>query len=271
MPCRFVDAVIVGHIAAQLAGGAGDAAMMRLHYLPRLVAWAGAVHIRSCRSDRQLAGSVLPDWLYHTCLRLYQPCALHHTLAAFSVRRSFAASIPTRRACSGRVSGGSKVLSALPLEHATFTSVLHCIVTVPSPAHALPLFSLYAQTNAALSSGRRKRAVPEGTASVEQLGSYTLTGSFPLHKTTQPGITALALHPTQVWLAGDCASSSILICFIKSNRKTAAGQQQLEEQPERSRATFVIVTGLSHTSRGITALALCPTQVTLAGRVVEVL
>jgi hypothetical protein len=40
--------------------------------------------------------------------------------------------------------------------------------------------------------------VPEGTATAEQLGSYTLTGSFPLHKTTQPGITALALHPTRV-------------------------------------------------------------------------
>jgi hypothetical protein len=58
------------------------------------------------------------------------------------------------------------------------------------------------QTNAALSSGRRKRAVPEGTATAEQLGSYTLTGSFPLHKTTQPGITALALHPTRVRISG---------------------------------------------------------------------
>lgn len=54
------------------------------------------------------------------------------------------------------------------------------------------------QTNTALSSGRRKRAVPAGTATAEQLATYTLTGSFPLHKTTQPGITALALHPTQV-------------------------------------------------------------------------
>lgn len=57
------------------------------------------------------------------------------------------------------------------------------------------------QTNAELSSGRRKRAIPEGTATPEGLASFTLKGSFPLHKTTQPGILALALHPTEVRLA----------------------------------------------------------------------
>jgi hypothetical protein len=54
------------------------------------------------------------------------------------------------------------------------------------------------QTNTALSSGRRKRAIPEGTATPEAIASFTLKGSFPLHKTTQPGILALALHPTEV-------------------------------------------------------------------------
>lgn len=54
------------------------------------------------------------------------------------------------------------------------------------------------QTNTQLSTGRRKRAIPEGTATPEAIASFTLKGSFPLHKTTQPGILALALHPTEV-------------------------------------------------------------------------
>lgn len=61
------------------------------------------------------------------------------------------------------------------------------------------------QTNNALSSGRRKRAIPEGTAAPEAIAAFTLKGSFPLHKTTQPGILALALHPTEVrppWFGG---------------------------------------------------------------------
>lgn len=62
------------------------------------------------------------------------------------------------------------------------------------------------QTNTALSSGRRKRAIPEGTATPEAIASFTLKGSFPLHKTTQPGILALALHPTEVSCTG-CAFS----------------------------------------------------------------
>lgn len=62
------------------------------------------------------------------------------------------------------------------------------------------LLLLLPQTNAALSSGRRKRAIPEGTATADDIAAYTLLGSFPLHKTTQPGILALALHPDQVSL-----------------------------------------------------------------------
>eukprot|EP00882_Tetradesmus_deserticola_P005719 GHRQ01006021.1.p1 GENE.GHRQ01006021.1~~GHRQ01006021.1.p1 ORF type:complete len:526 (+),score=265.32 GHRQ01006021.1:450-2027(+) len=69
------------------------------------------------------------------------------------------------------------------------------------------------QTNAALSSGRRKRGVPEGTATAEQLGGYSLTGSFPLHKTTQPGITALALHPTQPSLLASCGADATVQLF----------------------------------------------------------
>lgn len=66
------------------------------------------------------------------------------------------------------------------------------------PSHACATSCVDTQTNAQLSSGRRKRAVPEGTASPETISSFTLKGSFPLHKTTQPGILAMALHPTEV-------------------------------------------------------------------------
>ncbi|WIA40690.1 hypothetical protein OEZ86_004386 [Tetradesmus obliquus] len=93
------------------------------------------------------------------------------------------------------------------------------------------------QTNAALSSGRRKRAVPEGTASVEQLGSYTLTGSFPLHKTTQPGITALALHPTQTNLLASCGADATVQLF------DLAAQRQLPALTGHSKRVTAAVWG----------------------------
>jgi hypothetical protein len=71
-----------------------------------------------------------------------------------------------------------------------------CLPVCATPV--LPASRLLPQTNTQLSSGRRKRAVPEGTATPEAIGAFTLKGSFPLHKTTQPGILALALHPTEV-------------------------------------------------------------------------
>lgn len=69
------------------------------------------------------------------------------------------------------------------------------------------------QTNAELSSGRRKRAIPEGTATPEGLASFTLKGSFPLHKTTQPGILALALHPTESNLLATCGADATVQLF----------------------------------------------------------
>eukprot|EP00879_Flechtneria_rotunda_P002006 GHRR01002183.1.p1 GENE.GHRR01002183.1~~GHRR01002183.1.p1 ORF type:complete len:517 (+),score=206.67 GHRR01002183.1:358-1908(+) len=79
------------------------------------------------------------------------------------------------------------------------------------------------QTNSQLSSGRRKRAIPEGTATPEQIASYSLTGSYPLHKTTQPGILALALHPTQSHLLATCGADTTVQLFdLAQQRQLAA-------------------------------------------------
>jgi pre-mRNA-processing factor 19 len=53
-----------------------------------------------------------------------------------------------------------------------------------------------------LSKGRKKRQVPAGTASVEQLEGYSLQGSYPLHKTTAGGILSIDLLPGQVGRGG---------------------------------------------------------------------
>lgn len=75
------------------------------------------------------------------------------------------------------------------------------------------------QTNTQLSSGRRKRAVPEGTATPEAIGAFTLKGSFPLHKTTQPGILALALHPTEANLLATCGADATVQLFDLANQR----------------------------------------------------
>ena len=49
--------------------------------------------------------------------------------------------------------------------------------------------------NAQLSQGRKKRAIPEGLASTEDLASASVLGSHPLHQTTAGGIVSLDLNP----------------------------------------------------------------------------
>ncbi|KAK9804685.1 hypothetical protein WJX72_000013 [[Myrmecia] bisecta] len=50
--------------------------------------------------------------------------------------------------------------------------------------------------NQQLSKGRKKRAVAPGLAAAEDIEAFTLLGSHPLHKTTQPGISAIDVSPT---------------------------------------------------------------------------
>ncbi len=52
--------------------------------------------------------------------------------------------------------------------------------------------------NVSLSKARKKRAISETLASVEELASFSLLGNTPLHKVRGGGITALALNPDNV-------------------------------------------------------------------------
>ena len=49
--------------------------------------------------------------------------------------------------------------------------------------------------NAQLSQGRKKRAIPEGLATTDDLASASVLGSHPLHQTTAGGIVSLDLNP----------------------------------------------------------------------------
>ena len=53
-----------------------------------------------------------------------------------------------------------------------------------------------------LSKGRKKRQIPENTATVGDLEGYGMVGSFPLHKTIAGGILSLDLQPDKVRALG---------------------------------------------------------------------
>merc|ERR1712205_113155 len=46
-----------------------------------------------------------------------------------------------------------------------------------------------------LSKGRKKRAVPEGSATAEQVAGYSEKGSHPIHSASKPGILCVAVDP----------------------------------------------------------------------------
>jgi len=49
-----------------------------------------------------------------------------------------------------------------------------------------------------LSKGRKKRAVPTGTAAVEEVAEYSVVGRYPLHSTSKGGILSIDLQPGNV-------------------------------------------------------------------------
>uniref|UniRef100_A0A7S0RAF6 Pre-mRNA-processing factor 19 n=1 Tax=Pyramimonas obovata TaxID=1411642 RepID=A0A7S0RAF6_9CHLO len=69
-----------------------------------------------------------------------------------------------------------------------------------------------------LSKGRKKRQISESLATKESIESYSMLSSQPLHKTTQPGITACDIHPTQAFVATGGVDTSVVL-FDKTEGK----------------------------------------------------
>lgn len=69
------------------------------------------------------------------------------------------------------------------------------------------------EVNKALSNARKKRVIPDATASKEDIEGFTLLGSYPLHKTTAGGITAIDLNPDQV-SCQDWRAASNIFCNV---------------------------------------------------------
>lgn len=53
------------------------------------------------------------------------------------------------------------------------------------------------EVNATLTKGRKKRQIPDGHATVDELAAASLISSHPLHKTTAGGIVAIDFNPDQ--------------------------------------------------------------------------
>lgn len=66
-------------------------------------------------------------------------------------------------------------------------------------AQGIPAESLTEMTekSAELSAQRKKRKISPELAPVDVIHNYKMLSSHPLHKTTEPGITCMALHPTK--------------------------------------------------------------------------
>lgn len=78
------------------------------------------------------------------------------------------------------------------------------------PAEALEEL---AAVSAALSKGRKKRAVPPTVATPEDVAAYALRGAHALHKTTQGGINALDLHPRNPNIVATAGNDATVMLF----------------------------------------------------------
>eukprot|EP01018_Ginkgo_biloba_P003555 Gb_29381 [translate_table: standard] len=67
----------------------------------------------------------------------------------------------------------------------------------PRPAITPEIIEELADCNSRLSSQRKKRQISPTLAPPEALERYTQVASYPLHKTTKPGILSMDIHPSK--------------------------------------------------------------------------
>lgn len=79
------------------------------------------------------------------------------------------------------------------------------------------------EVNAALSKGRRKRAVPESLATVEQLAAFTLLSSAPLHKTTQGGICSIDINPGHDHIVATGGADATIQLYDQKQQRVLGG------------------------------------------------
>mmetsp|Transcript_2602 Transcript_2602/g.4424 ORF Transcript_2602/g.4424 Transcript_2602/m.4424 type:complete len:504 (+) Transcript_2602:171-1682(+) len=79
------------------------------------------------------------------------------------------------------------------------------------------------EVNVTLSKSRKKREVPKGQASPDEVARLNLLASAPLHKTTQGGIEAVDIHPeNSAVVATAGADSTIQLYDYKATRLVAS-------------------------------------------------
>ena len=71
-----------------------------------------------------------------------------------------------------------------------------------------------------LSSGRKKRQMPEGLSTVDQIKGFTELSSHPITKTTKPGISCLDIKASSpnLSLAGCVDGSSVLFDTVEGKK-----------------------------------------------------
>jgi pre-mRNA-processing factor 19 len=91
------------------------------------------------------------------------------------------------------------------------------------------------EVNAQLSKQRKKRVIPESTATPDDLASLTLINNVPLHKTTQPGIAALDVSPSSSTIIATGGVDGVVKVYDSS-----AGRELASLEGHSKRVTGVV-------------------------------
>ena len=95
-------------------------------------------------------------------------------------------------------------------------------------------------TAASLSAARRKRSVSADLASVEGVSRYAELHSLPLHKSSAPGIAAVAVHPGRPEVSASGGADKSVVVYARAAGGSAGGRKLAE---------------LKGHAKGVTALA----------------
>lgn len=79
------------------------------------------------------------------------------------------------------------------------------------------------EVNAALSKGRKKRPLPDGLATPEDVAALSLSGAFPLHKTTAGGINSIDVSPQQSSVVATAGSDTTVQVYDYVQGRVLAG------------------------------------------------